>query len=48
MVKRECNVLNTNLQSPIHFYTVNPGDNNVSLEEMVGINTLIKRESLSN
>lgn len=35
-VKRECNVLNTNLQSPIHFYWVNPEDNNVSLGEMGG------------
>lgn len=33
-VKRECNVLNTNLQSQIHFYRVNPEDNNVSLGEM--------------
>lgn len=34
-VKRECNVLNTNLQSPIHFCWVNPGDNNVSRWEGV-------------
>lgn len=33
-VKEERNVLNTNLQRPIHSYSVNPEDNNVSLGEM--------------
>lgn len=40
-VKRECNILNTNLQSPIHSYRVNPGDNSVSLGRDGGINILI-------
>lgn len=43
-VKRERNVLNTNLQSPIHFYRVNPRDNSVSLGgDGRGINILVKK-----